>query len=69
MEKLYGEFNTIVNERKKEEKEVDKDTYPWLDDSDKRKYMTGQGDIRKTYKFGHLMPNRVRKNTSKRYDL
>ena len=38
--RLCEEFNTIVNERKKEEKEADKDKYPWLDDSDERKYMT-----------------------------
>ena len=41
VEKLCEEFNAIINERKKEEeKEVEKDKYPWLDDSDKRKYMT-----------------------------
>ena len=37
VEKLCEEFNTIINERKKEEEnEVDKDKYPWLDDCDKR---------------------------------
>ena len=41
IEKLCEEFNAIVNERKKEEeREVDKGKYPWLDDSDERKYMT-----------------------------
>ena len=41
VEKLCEEFNAIINERKKlEEKEIDKDKYPWLDDSDERKYMT-----------------------------
>ena len=36
VEKLCEEFNAIINERKKEEeKEVQKDKYPWLDDSDK----------------------------------
>ena len=35
------EFNTIVNERKKlEEKEVEKDKYPWVDDDNERKNMT-----------------------------
>ena len=39
--KLCKEFNAIINEKKKEEeKEVEKDKYPWLDDSDKRKCMT-----------------------------
>ena len=42
---MCEEFNAIINERKKEEeKEVDKDKYPWLDDSDERKYMT-DGEI------------------------
>ena len=45
VEKLCEEFNAIINERKKqEEKEVEKDKYPWLDDSDERKYMT-DGEI------------------------
>ena len=39
-DKLYEEFNALVNKRKKEEKEVEKDKYPWLDDSYERKYMT-----------------------------
>ena len=49
VEKLCEEFNAIVNERKKqEEKEVDKDKYPWLDDSNERKYMT-DGEILEKY--------------------
>ena len=48
-EKLCEEFNAIVNERRKlEEKDVEKDKYPWLDDSDKRKYMT-DGEILEKY--------------------
>ena len=70
VEKLCEEFNAIINERKKEEeKEVEKDKYPWLDDSDERKYMTDGRNIRKIYKFGQLMFDRIRKGTSKRYDL
>ena len=49
VEKLCEEFNPIINERKKEEKkEVEKDMYPWLDDSDERKYMT-DGEILEKY--------------------
>ena len=49
VEKLCEEFNAIVNERKKEEeKEVEKDKHPWLDDSDERKYMT-DGEILEKY--------------------
>ena len=40
VEKLCGEFNTLVNELKKHEKILDKEKYQWLEDSDKRKYMT-----------------------------
>ena len=47
-EKLCEEFNAIVNERKKEEeREVDKDKYPWLDDRDERKYMTDREVLEK----------------------
>ena len=49
VEKLCEEFNVIINERKKQEKkEVEKDKYPWLDDSNKRKYMT-DGEILEKY--------------------
>ena len=32
----------MVNEIKKEEKEVEKGKYPWLDDSGERKHMTDE---------------------------
>ena len=44
---LVDRFNTIVNERKKEEKNIEKDTYPWLDDNDERKYMTDREILEK----------------------
>ena len=48
IEKFCEEFNAIINERKKEEeKEVEKDKYPWLDDSDERKYMTDREILEK----------------------
>ena len=47
MNRLCEEFNTIVNERKKEEKEVEKDRYPLLDDSAERKYMTDREILEK----------------------
>ena len=69
MDRLCEEFNTIVNERKKEEKKVEKDKYPWLDDSDERKYVTDREILEKIYKFRQFMPDRIRKDTSKRHDL
>ena len=47
VDRLCKEFNTIVNERKKEEKEIEKDKYPWLDDNDERKYMTDKEILEK----------------------
>ena len=48
VEKLCEEFNAFINERKKqEEKEVEKNKYPWLDDSDERKYMTDEEILEK----------------------
>ena len=48
VEKLCEEFNAIINERKKEEeKQVEKDKYPWLDDNDERKYMTNSEILEK----------------------
>ena len=38
--RLCKEFNTLVNELKKDKKILDKEKYPWLEDSDERKYMT-----------------------------
>ena len=49
VEKLCEEFNVIINERKKqEEKEVEKDKYPWLEDSDERKFIP-DGEILEKY--------------------
>ena len=68
--KLCEEFNAIVNERKKEEeKEVEKDKYPWLDDSDGRKIHDRWRNTRKIYKFGQLMFDRYKQGTSKRHNL
>ena len=39
-EKLCEEFNTLVSGIKKDKKISDREKYPWLEDSDERKYMT-----------------------------
>ena len=39
--KVCDQFNRLINTLKKEEEETcNTDKYPWLDDSDERKYMT-----------------------------
>ena len=45
--RLCEEFNAIVNERKEEKKKVEKDRYQWLDDNNKRKYMTDREILEK----------------------
>ena len=48
VEKLCEEFNAIINPKKEEEqKQVQDDKYPWLDDSDERKYMTDEEILEK----------------------
>ena len=47
VDRLCEEFNTIVNERKKEEREIEKDKCQWLDDGDERKYMTDREILEK----------------------
>ena len=70
VEKLCEEFNAIVNERKKlEEKEVEKDKYPWLDDSDERKYMTDGEILEKYINLDNSCLTESEKSTIKRYDL
>ena len=39
-DRLCEEFNTLVKELKKDKKILDKEKYPWLEDSDESKYMT-----------------------------
>ena len=40
VDRLCEEFNTLVHELKKNKKILDQEKYPWLEDSDGRKYMT-----------------------------
>ena len=48
VEKLCEEFNAIINAKKEEEqKQIEDDKYPWLDDSDERKYMTDEEILEK----------------------
>ena len=37
---VCNQFNRLINTLRKEEKTDGTDKYPWLDDSDERKYMT-----------------------------
>ena len=53
----------------KEEKKVEKDRYPWLDDSNERKYMTGGEILEKHINLDNSCTDRIRKDTSKRHDL
>ena len=44
--KVCDQFNRLLNTLKKEEEETcNKDKYPWLDDSDKRKHITDKETV------------------------
>ena len=40
VDKIYADFNRIMEEKRQEEKNDSKERYPWLDDADERKCMT-----------------------------
>ena len=40
VDKICADFNRIIEEKRQEEKNDSKERYPWLDDTDERKYMT-----------------------------
>ena len=40
MNRICVDFNKLMEEKRQEEKMNSKENYPWLDDTDKRKYMT-----------------------------
>ena len=46
-EKLCEEFNTLVNKLNKNERTAEKEKYPWLEDSGKRKYITDREILEK----------------------
>ena len=46
-DRLCKKFNTLVNELKKDKNILDKEKYPWLEDSDERKYMTDKETLDK----------------------
>ena len=39
VDKICADFNRIMEEKRQEEKNSSKERYPWLDDTDERKYM------------------------------
>ena len=40
VDEICADFNRIIEEKRQEEKNDSEERYPWLDDDDKRKYMT-----------------------------
>ena len=54
VDKICADFNRIIEEKRQEEKNDSKERYPWLDDDDKRKYITDK-EILDKYKFGRFL--------------
>ena len=46
-EEVCIQFNNLINTIRKEQKEVTEEKYPWLDESDERKYMSDEEILRK----------------------
>ena len=51
VDKICEEFNRIMEEKRQKEKNDGEERYPWLDDADKRKYMTDKEILNKYIKL------------------
>ena len=61
-ETVCNQFNKLINTLKREEKEIGKDKYPWLDNSDERKYMTDREILDKYINLGNSCLTKWKKN-------
>ena len=66
-EEVCAQFNNLINTLKKEQRLDTGEKYPWLDNSDKRKYMLDREILEKIYKFRQYMLNRKGKEGSYGY--
>ena len=51
---VYDQFNRLINTLRKEESLEGTEKYPWLDDTDERKYMTDKGVLEKYINLDNL---------------
>ena len=60
-EEVCMQFNNLINTIRKEQKEITKEKYPWLDKSDERKYMSDEEILRKYINLDNTCLNRKEK--------
>ena len=60
-EEVCMQFNNLINTIRKEQKEITKEKYPWLDKSDERKYMSDEEILRKYINLDNTCFNRKEK--------
>ena len=60
-EEVCMQFNNLINTKRKEQKEITKQKYPWLDKSDERKYMSDEEILRKYVYLHNACLNRKEK--------
>ena len=58
---VCDQFNRLMNILRKEEETNSTDKYPWLDDSDERKYHDIQENIRQVHRFREFLFNKTGK--------
>ena len=63
---VCDQYNILVNLMRKEE-EKSEGKYPWLDNTDKRKYMTDREILDKYVNLDNSCLTKVRERTGKRY--
>ena len=60
-EQVCMQFNNLTNTIRKEQKEITKEKYPWLDKSDERKYMSDEEILRNYINLDNTCLNRKEK--------
>ena len=67
--KVFDQFNRLINTLRKEERMQSTERYPWLDDSDERKYMSDREILEKYIGLKKLLFNQMGKETSEKFSL
>ena len=64
VDKICADFNRMMEEKRQEEKNSSEERYPWLEDTDERKYMMDKEILDKYINLTDSMFNGAGKETS-----
>ena len=67
--RVCDQFNRLINSLRKEEEMQGTERYPWLDDSDERKYMSDREILEKYIDLENSWFNQTGKETAEKLNL